>query len=161
MKWDLCVAGWSMFNHVGILFLECHRHQAKSLASMQITTMQVWDQGVLVCKQSNWQDSNLLSFLLIRGTKLYEWGTQWDSNSLVKICKYILLITALPKAPRFVISPFFRDSKKVLLSFLLGKVAFASIWMSINFLYLIFPPKTGIYFIWICISNIRSHTRSL
>ena len=28
----------------------------------------------------------LLSILLRCGTKLYEWGTQWDSNSLVNVC---------------------------------------------------------------------------
>ena len=29
--------------------------------------------------------SNLLNILLRCGTRLYEWDTQWDSNSLVKI----------------------------------------------------------------------------
>ena len=29
---------------------------------------------------------NLQSFLLRCGTRLYEWGTEWDSNLLVKVC---------------------------------------------------------------------------
>ena len=29
---------------------------------------------------------NLLSFLLWYSARLYEWGTQWESNSLVKVC---------------------------------------------------------------------------
>ena len=28
--------------------------------------------------------SNLASFLIRRGTRPYEWGIQWDSNSLMK-----------------------------------------------------------------------------
>ena len=38
-----------------------------------------------------WVDSNLLSFLLRCATKPYEWGTQWELNSLVKVCKSSLL----------------------------------------------------------------------
>ena len=36
--------------------------------------------------------SNLVKVLLRCGTKEYKWGTQWDSNSLVKLCSCNFLI---------------------------------------------------------------------
>ena len=37
-------------------------------------------------KEERRKSCNLLSFLLRCGTRPYEWGTQWVSNSLVKVC---------------------------------------------------------------------------
>ena len=43
---------------------------------------------------------NLLSFLLRFGTGPYEWGSQWDSNSLVKVCLSSLPAFTHPRRPR-------------------------------------------------------------
>ena len=43
--------------------------------------------------------SDLLSFWLRYGTRPYEWGTQWHSNSLVKVCSFISLKIILLKVP--------------------------------------------------------------
>ena len=42
---------------------------------------------------------NILSFLRCI-TRPYEWGTQWYSNSLVKVCKSNLLTITPPDAPK-------------------------------------------------------------
>ena len=44
------------------------------------------------------RSSNLLSFLLRCGTRLHKWGAQWDSNSLVKVCKSRLLTITPPES---------------------------------------------------------------
>ena len=43
--------------------------------------------------------NNLLRFLLRRGTRPDEWGTQRDSNSLVKVCNFSLLTITPSEAP--------------------------------------------------------------
>ena len=45
--------------------------------------------------------SNLLSFLLRCGTRPYGWGTQWELNSLIKVCLSTLLTTTPPEVPLF------------------------------------------------------------
>ena len=49
--------------------------------------------------------SNLLSFLSQWGTRPYEWSTQCDSNSLVKVCySSLLTITLHPEVPTVILS---------------------------------------------------------
>ena len=43
--------------------------------------------------------NNLQSSLLLCGTRLNEWGTQWDSNSLLQVCKSSLQTITLPEVP--------------------------------------------------------------
>ena len=45
-----------------------------------------WKQMSKKRKQVRGRSSNLLSFLFRCRTRPNEWGTQWDSNSLVKVC---------------------------------------------------------------------------
>ena len=51
---------------------------------------------------------NLLSFLLRCGTRTYEWGTQWNSNSLVKASLSSLLTITPPEAPYKYVLLFFQ-----------------------------------------------------
>ena len=55
-----------------------------------------------VCMHECSYPCNLRSFLLQCGTRPNEWGTQWDSNSLVKVCQSSLLTITPPEVPLFI-----------------------------------------------------------
>ena len=54
---------------------------------------------VMVLRDKLVVSCNLQSFLLRCGRRTYDWGTQWESNSLVKMCLFSLLTITPPESP--------------------------------------------------------------
>ena len=66
-------------------------------SSMSLVNFQCSALTETVTRQSS--NSNLLSFLLKCDIRPYEWGTQWDSNSLMKVWVSGLLTIKPSEAP--------------------------------------------------------------